>query len=287
MNRSEERLCNEPCWVDLAESSGMNESKTRVSKHRNPKLAHHHHHRPNRTTSFDTKKETSRNTMIVRLRLVHLLLLLISGFQQSSAWVPSLPSSQRRAAATAASLAGPRLSLSSTTTTSSDNSITSRAAPLAKEEDDEDEEYEYVEYDNLTEKELVGSEWLVGTCWDNRNDIQETWCRLVVDAAGKNVAIWGDDSTGNWNLDVASQFLGISKENKFTGKVIWAATVDDYYYLQGTVRGWRFWSPAAVLGQWQARRLGIDKDEAGIAPWFQTNDAEDENETATTAGSES
>lgn len=139
----------------------------------------------------------------------------------------------------------------------------------AKEEE-EDEEFEYIEYDVLTEAEFIGSEWLVGTCMDkSSNRIDETWLRLAVDENGKNVAIWGDNSQGKWTIDPATGFFSASKENVLTGKKIWAGTADDYYYLQGTVRGWNFLSAANVLGQWQARRLGVDPEEAGVAPWFQ------------------
>lgn len=149
--------------------------------------------------------------------------------------------------------------------------------------DDEldENEFEYVEYDALTEEEFVGSEWMIGTNWDNRpNDIAETWVRLIVDKNGKNVAIWGDDENtqGKWSLDVASQFLSISKENVLWGKKIWACTVDDFYYLQGTVRGWNFLSAACVLGQFQAKRLGVDANEAGTAPWFQQENTEENEE---------
>ena len=134
---------------------------------------------------------------------------------------------------------------------------------------DEDDEYEYVEYERLTESEFVKSEWLVGTNWDrSRDKIDETWVRLLVDEDGKNVAYWGDKSEGKWSLDVASQFLSISKEGIF-GKEIWAGVVDDFYFLQGTVRGWTYWQAASVLGQWQARRLGVDKEEIGTPPWFE------------------
>jgi hypothetical protein len=227
--------------------------------------------------------------MIIRLVFIVVVCFLVGEQQQScSAWIPSLPNNNRRSARI---VAGGPLPLSSsaaassstsknniiaatttTTTLTSTSTSTTTASDDTEQDDGDEEEYEYIEYDNLTEKEFVGSEWLVGTCWDNRNDIQETWCRLIVDTDGKNVAIWGDNSQGSWNLDVASQFISWSKENKLLGKQIWAATVDDYYYLQGTVRGWRFWSAAAVVGQWQARRLGVDKDEAGIAPWFADDD---------------
>lgn len=143
-------------------------------------------------------------------------------------------------------------------------------------DDVEDEEYEYVEYDILTEAEFRGSEWLVGTVMEgNPNKIQETWARLAVDADGKNVAIWGDKSQGSWSFDVANQFLSISKESLF-GKDIWAGVVDDYYFARGTVRGWNFLSAASVVGQWQAKRLGVDKDEAGVPPWFEKEEDNDE-----------
>lgn len=140
----------------------------------------------------------------------------------------------------------------------------------------EEEEYEYVEYDALTEAEFVGSEWLVGTCWDqNPNKIDETWVRLVVSEDGKNLCYWGDNSEGKWALDVASQFLSISKESLF-GKQIWAGIVDDFYFMQGTVRGWTYLQPASVLAQWQAKRLGVDADEAGTAPWFEEQEEQEE-----------
>jgi hypothetical protein len=147
---------------------------------------------------------------------------------------------------------------------------TNDADDVAADDDDNDDEYEYIEYDSLTEREFIGSEWLVGTNWDRNADrIDETWARLVVDKDGKNVVVWGDQSQGVWALDVASQFLSLSKENVVAGKEIWACTVTDYYYLQGTVRGWTYWSAAAVIGQWQGKRLGVDPEEAGTPPWFE------------------
>jgi hypothetical protein len=149
------------------------------------------------------------------------------------------------------------------------------------DDDEEEEEYEYVEYDILTETEFRGSEWLMGTVMDrNTNKIQETWVRLGIDKEGKNVAIWGDtNAEGAWSFDVANQFLSISKEY-IVGKDIWAGVVDDYYYCRGTIRGWNFFAAASVVGQWQAKRLGVDKEEAGIAPWFQ-DDEEEEQEQET------
>jgi hypothetical protein len=165
---------------------------------------------------------------------------------------------------------------SSTTVNSSPPSVTPE-----DNVDDDDDEYEYIEYDVLTEPEFRGSEWLVGTVMEsNTNKIQETWARLAVDEKGKNIAIWGDNSQGTWSFDVANQFLSFSKE-KFlgSGKAIWAGVVDDYYFTQGTVRGWNFFSAASVVGQWQAKRLGVDRDEAGVAPWFQEPEEEDEKPT--------
>jgi hypothetical protein len=171
-------------------------------------------------------------------------------------------------------------------TTNSDLEITNASTPLdaatltlsqtVDSVDENDDEYEYLEFDNLTEQEFIASEWMVGTNWDrNPNRIDETWARLIVDADGKNIVVWGDESKGTWTLDVATQFLSLSKENVFNGKQIWACTVSDYYYLQGTVRGWNYWSAAAVIGQWQAKRLGVDRDEAGTPPWFEgINDTE-------------
>ena len=95
---------------------------------------------------------------------------------------------------------------------------------------DDDDEFEYVEYENLTEREFIGSEWLVGKNWDRSpNKIDETWERLVVDKDGKNTAVWGDRSQGAWTIHVASQFLSLSKENVLAGKEIWACTFTDYY----------------------------------------------------------
>lgn len=145
-------------------------------------------------------------------------------------------------------------------------------------DDDDDDEYEYIEYETLTEADYLGSEWAVGTCFDNNNGkIQETWVRLVT-KEDKNIAIWGDSSEGTWSLDVASQFFSISKEYLW-GKQIWAGVVDDYYFVQGTVRGWTYLTPASVLGQWQGKRLGVDPEEAGTPPWFEVEEDDQEEGT--------
>lgn len=176
-------------------------------------------------------------------------------------------------------LGRPRTILASTA------AATSESLSPASDDDDDDDEYEYVEYDILTETEFTGSEWMVGTVMDKRgNNIAETWVRLAVDKDGKNVAIWGDKSQGNWNFDTANQFLSVSK-NAFWGKNIWAGVIDDYYFGRGTVRGWNFFSPASVVGQWQAKRLGVEADEAGVAPWFEEEDEEEEEEKASIVGS--
>lgn len=147
---------------------------------------------------------------------------------------------------------------------------------IEDKEEEEDDEWEYVEFESLTEADLLGSEWLVGTCFDKSPDkIDETWCRLVCNDNNENIAIWGDNSEGKWALDKASQYITISK-NYLWGKQIWACVVEDYYYLAGTVRSWSFFTAAAVEAQWQARRLGVDKEEAGIAPWFEEEETESE-----------
>lgn len=150
---------------------------------------------------------------------------------------------------------------------------------LAESDDDDDEEYEMEEFEFLTESDFYGSEWKVGTVMENKKKIDETWCRLVVND-GKFMAIWGDNSEGTWNFDAASQFLSISKDTfgGWFGKKIWGGTVDDFYFIEGTVRGWSPISAAGVIGQWQCKRLGVDPDEAGIAPWFETDDEEEKAE---------
>jgi hypothetical protein len=188
------------------------------------------------------------------------LVLLLALNVLSNAWVS--PSAVSR-----------RVSLTPPSCSALYSSVTADSSSMTTEEDD-DEEYEYVELDYLAETEFLGSEWLIGTCMDkNPNKIVETWCRLAVDKNGKNVAIWGDNSEGTWNWDVASQFLSFSKEALW-GKDIWAGVVDDYYYMQGTVRGWSFFSAAKVVAQWQAKRLGVDPEEAGIAFWNQVQEEE-------------
>lgn len=202
-----------------------------------------------------------------------IVLHFIIGFLQSplvcQAWVSHALCSTRsfdsKTIQRQSSLQGrPRITLSSSTSSAESLSTAS--------DDDEDDEYEYVEYDILREPEFVGSEWLVGTVMDrSQQKIGETWVRLATDKDGKNVAIWGDNSQGNWNFDVANQFLSMSK-NSIIGKKIWAGVVDDFYFCRGSVRGWNFFSPASVVGQWQAKRLGSDKEESGIPPWFEEGD---------------
>ena len=162
----------------------------------------------------------------------------------------------------------------------SDKSESGKVESAASEEEEEEEEdWEYVEYEDLRETDFYDSEWKVGTLMEGSNKIEETWTRLVV-KDGEFICVWGDGSSGKWNFDAASQFLSMSKDSYggWLGKRIWAGTIDDYYYVQGTIRGWSPISPASVVGQWQAKRLGVDKDEAGVAPWFDEDDEEDEDE---------
>ena len=209
---------------------------------------------------------SSRNIPLFSMFLVVSVALLLIPVD---AWLPLPPSSSslssqlHRSSSTLSRsvlFADASTSVTSTSTSEDDDN---------EDDDEEEEEYEYVEYDALTEAEFVGSEWLVGTNWDrDPSKIDETWVRLVVREDGKNLCYWGDKSEGKWSLDVASQFFSMSKESLF-GKQIWAGVVDDFYFMQGTVRGWTYIMSAQVLAQWQAKRLGVDPDEAGTPPWFE------------------
>ena len=145
------------------------------------------------------------------------------------------------------------------------------------EDDDDDDEWEYEEFEILTNEDFYGSEWKVGTLKDKQDKIEETWVRLLQEG---DQAIWGDGAKGTWNLDVPNQFLSVSKETfgGWGGKKIWACQLDDFYYLEGTVRGWAPWQAANVFAQWQARRLNVDKEEAGVAPWFERMENPDDGE---------
>ncbi|KAL9181665.1 hypothetical protein ACHAXT_012008 [Thalassiosira profunda] len=165
------------------------------------------------------------------------------------------------------------------------------ALPLPAEDDDDDDmEWVEEEFELLTERDFYNTEWKIGTLMDNKpreaSSIDTTWVRLVTTDSGENAAIWGDDSKGKWTLDVPSQFFSISKETfgGWFGKQIWAGTVEDFYYLEGTVRGWSPISPASVDGQWQAVRLGevdgerVSVEERGEAPWFMVKEEVAEEE---------
>jgi hypothetical protein len=213
-----------------------------------------------------TMSQLSSSLLNSQRRLVSLLLLLLATTTICQAWVLSpssrIPMSRQQ-----------QVTLSSTTLANANDALS------VPEEEEEEEEYEYIEYELLTEPEYMGSEWLVGTVMDNNQaKIAETWVRLAADNKGKNIAIWGDNAQGTWSLDVANQFLSISKEN-LIGKKIWAGVVEDYYFTAGTVRGWSFVTSAAVIGQWQAKRLGVDMEEAGTAPWFEEEEEEEEETT--------
>jgi hypothetical protein len=151
-----------------------------------------------------------------------------------------------------------------------------------QQKDEEDDELEWVEeeFEALTERDFYNTEWKIGTLMDNKprvpNSIDTTWVRLTTTEDGQNKATWGDGSKGKWVVDVPSQYFSISKESfgGWFGKKIWAGNIDDFYYLEGTVRGWSPISPASVVGQWQAIRLGVvdgervTTEERGEAPWF-------------------
>jgi len=212
------------------------------------------------------------------MRLLLLLLLAASTLLQSSlAWTTTLASRGKslfQQHYNTRSLLHYDTRLYSST---EENKVT---ATKLKEE--EEEEWEYLEYEELQESDFVNSEWLVGTVLDNSpKKIKETWVRCLVgnDArSSSQPCVWGDGSQGKWSFDRASQYFSLSKEH-FYGKEIWAGMVDDYYYLQGTVRGWTFVTPAEVLGQWQAKRLGVDPEEAGTAPWFEEEEDGSDDES--------
>jgi hypothetical protein len=146
------------------------------------------------------------------------------------------------------------------------------------------------EFELLTERDFYNTEWKIGTLMDDKprdpRHIDTTWVRLVTTEDGTNSAVWGDGSRGKWTIDVPSQFFSISKESfgGWLGKRIWAGTINDFYYLEGTVRGWSPLSPASVVGGWQAIRLGVvdgarvTEEERGGAPWFETPEDEEEEE---------
>ncbi len=159
------------------------------------------------------------------------------------------------------------------------------------EEEDDEEEWVEEEFELLTERDFYNTEWKIGTLMDgtprSSTSIDTTWVRLVTTEDGTNKAVWGDGSKGKWTIDVPSQFFSISKETfgGWLGKQIWAGTIDDFYYLDGTVRGWSPISPASVVGQWQAIRLGsmeggdrVSPEERGVAPWFMEEDEEEGGE---------
>lgn len=146
-----------------------------------------------------------------------------------------------------------------------------------KDSSSTEEEWEYEEYEELEERDFFNSEWKVGTVWEsNRQKIDVTWCRLIAKEK-ELIAVWGDGAMGKWSFDRGSQFISVSKETwgGWGGKKIWAGVIDDYYFIEGTVRGWSPLSPASVLGQWQAKRLGVDPEEMGVAPWFQEDTADE------------
>ena len=151
--------------------------------------------------------------------------------------------------------------------------------------DEEEEEWVEEEFELLTERDFYNTEWKIGTLMDGAprspTSIDTTWVRLMTTEDGTNKAVWGDGAKGKWTIDVTSQFFSISKETfgGWLGKQIWAGTIEDFYYLDGTVRGWSPISPASVVGQWQAIRLGsmdggdrVSAEERGVAPWFMEED---------------
>jgi len=172
------------------------------------------------------------------------------------------------------------------------------ALPMPSDEEDDEMEWVEEEFELLTERDFYNTEWKIGTIMENKpresSSIDTTWCRLVTTENGDNKAIWGDDSKGTWTIDVPSQFFSISKETfgGWFGKQIWAGTIDDFYYLEGTVRGWSPISPASVVGQWQGVRLGVvdgdrvSVEERGEAPWFAVAAESEDEDSLEESGAE-
>jgi len=145
---------------------------------------------------------------------------------------------------------------------------------LLEMSEDDDNEFEEVEFEYMLYDDLLGSEWKIGDLMEGKKNVKEYWFRLLTNEE----VVWGDNSKGKWKLDERAQFLTISKESfgGWLGKSIWACNTDDYYFTQGTIRGWNPLEAATVKGQWQAKRLGCTDEERGIAPWFQEEYENDE-----------
>eukprot|EP00574_Skeletonema_japonicum_P002196 CAMPEP_0201720488 /NCGR_PEP_ID=MMETSP0593-20130828/5414_1 /ASSEMBLY_ACC=CAM_ASM_000672 /TAXON_ID=267983 /ORGANISM="Skeletonema japonicum, Strain CCMP2506" /LENGTH=240 /DNA_ID=CAMNT_0048211127 /DNA_START=17 /DNA_END=739 /DNA_ORIENTATION=- len=229
------------------------------------------------------------------------LVLLIAICTYLSCEVESFSLHQSSSAATrdvATTIKSQQIRSSSTSLFMSDAAL----SLTGQEEDDEEEEWVEEEFELLTERDFYNTEWKIGTLMDGTprspTSIDTTWVRLMTTEDGTNKAVWGDGSKGKWTIDVPSQFFSISKETfgGWFGKQIWAGTIEDFYYLDGTVRGWSPISPASVDGQWQAIRLGniddsdrVSAEERGVAPWFMEEDGEvegDESEELATVNDE-
>jgi len=138
---------------------------------------------------------------------------------------------------------------------------------LSETSEEEEDEYEEVEFEYMLYDDMLGSEWKIGDLMEDKKQINEYWFRLLTNEE----VVWGDNSKGKWKLDERAQFLTISKESfgGWLGKKIWACNLVDFYYLEGTIRGWTPLEAATVKGQWQAKRLGCTDEERGPAPWFE------------------
>mmetsp|Transcript_24715 Transcript_24715/g.42286 ORF Transcript_24715/g.42286 Transcript_24715/m.42286 type:complete len:292 (-) Transcript_24715:168-1043(-) len=245
------------------------------------------------TTAPPSKTKLHTMTMSPSYLVAFFTLLASCCCSVVQSFAPSSTAPRRKVAPTAISSSPSSLKRCRATTTLYSSSEAALPMPLEEGEEDDDEmEWVEEEFELLTERDFYNTEWKIGTLMESKprepSSIDTTWVRLVTTEDGTNKAIWGDDSQGTWTIDVPSQFFSISKETfgGWFGKQIWAGTVDDFYYLEGTVRGWSPISPASVVGQWQATRLGVvdgervTEEERGVAPWFmEPEEVEGESES--------
>jgi len=127
--------------------------------------------------------------------------------------------------------------------------------------------------DIITPKEYFkGSEWKVGIMWKDNKNIQETWIRCKEEFDCE----WGTGGKeGTWDVDGKIFTFTRDYVGGWNGKRIFSAPLRDRnseVYLEGLVRGWAPFTPAEVMGQWQAIRLGVDRSEYDDPIWMTRED---------------
>jgi len=138
-----------------------------------------------------------------------------------------------------------------------------------------------------TRSDLAGSEWKVGINWRDSDKIDVSWFRLKADGASE----WGFfiGGQGRWKMD-DGLFVTVSQDYflGWNGKRLFSAKIgNDPNYLEGVIRGWKPWEPAAVMGRWQAIRLGVERPNP--PPWHDLEERVklEEEEAAKLAASQS